>query len=449
VIPSTQPSSQPSESPSANPSQGCDNIRTDCGWGIFNPWTCQCDCPVGICRDNNGYCLNPCQDTINVNPFAGCVPGWDCPWHPSNDGYCKSEMHIPNEFMIYRSAKDCCQEHYGGSAQCVTDSKNLGAKSRSSEFPNTSNYYAPVEADNIWQTEQGQAPRWFPDLYNKQNCVYGSNYESWMNEGDFKESYLSKTSARCCDSWYPTKGSDCPDPGSAVNPEAEDEALSPGGAVAYFFPEFDKNNCGFGVDYPAWMGVNGYEKHYLFASGQECCDRYFKGVGGCPHETTHDGGYFWSQYEDELPNDQAMPAVYNHTYYPLLERGTCVNGTDYPDWMAIDDDYRRMYLFKDLEGCCQQWFSDFDVQGCVGSVVQGFYDYVPCVENRDDSGCVETSSITNTTAHQLAMFYPRLGSNTCGNDGDMPSWMLSEDYAEYYLYNTMSQCCAAFGFGCG
>jgi len=197
------------------------------------------------------------------------------------------------------------------------------------------------------------------------------------------------------------------------------------------------------------MGVSGYEKHYLFTSGQECCDRYFEGVGGCPYETTYDGGYFWSQYEDELPNDQAMPAVYNHTYYPLMERGTCVNGTDYPDWMAIDDNFRRMYIFKDLEGCCAQWFSDFDVQGCVGSVVQGFYDYVPCVENRDDAGCVETSSVTNTTAHQLTMFYPRLGTHTCGNDGDMPSWMLDEDYAEYYLFSTMSQCCAAFGFGCG
>ena len=175
----------------------------------------------------------------------------DCPWHPSDDGYCKSEMHIPNEFEIYRSAKDCCQEHFGGSAQCVTDSKNLGANSRSSEFPDTSNYYAPVEADNAWQTEQGQEPKWFPDLYNKRNCVYGSNYESWMNDEDFRESYLSKTSTRCCENWFSDKGSDCPDPGSAVNPEAEDEALS-GGLVAYFFPEFDKNNCGFGIDYPAW-----------------------------------------------------------------------------------------------------------------------------------------------------------------------------------------------------
>ena len=74
--PSQMPSSIPSESPSSNPSQGCENIRGDCGWGIFNPWTCQCDCPVGICRDNNGYCLNPCQESINVNPFAGCAPGW-------------------------------------------------------------------------------------------------------------------------------------------------------------------------------------------------------------------------------------------------------------------------------------------------------------------------------------------------------------------------------------
>ena len=78
VIPSESPSisQHPSESPSANPSQGCDNIRDGCGWGIFNPWTCQCDCPVGICRDNNGYCLNPCQETINVNPWSGCAPGW-------------------------------------------------------------------------------------------------------------------------------------------------------------------------------------------------------------------------------------------------------------------------------------------------------------------------------------------------------------------------------------
>ena len=58
--PSMAPSSQPSETPSANPSQGCANTRTDCGWGIFNPWTCRCDCPAGICLDNNEQCYLPC-----------------------------------------------------------------------------------------------------------------------------------------------------------------------------------------------------------------------------------------------------------------------------------------------------------------------------------------------------------------------------------------------------
>ncbi len=80
------PSGQPSESPSANPSQGCENIRTDCGWGIFNPWTCRCDCPVGICLDHNEQCYHPCRETINTNPWAGCSPGWDCPWFPTDDG---------------------------------------------------------------------------------------------------------------------------------------------------------------------------------------------------------------------------------------------------------------------------------------------------------------------------------------------------------------------------
>jgi hypothetical protein len=78
-----------------------------CGYGIFNPWTvsthivplkllwltesshlpfeiiqCRCDCPVGICLDDNEQCYLPCQDTINTNPWAGCRPGWDCPWFP-------------------------------------------------------------------------------------------------------------------------------------------------------------------------------------------------------------------------------------------------------------------------------------------------------------------------------------------------------------------------------
>merc|ERR1711906_11090 len=80
--PSTQPSSMPSETPSANPSRSCENLRTDCGWGIFNPWTCVCDCAVGYCYDGNDQCYLPCAETINNNPFGGCSPGWDCTWFP-------------------------------------------------------------------------------------------------------------------------------------------------------------------------------------------------------------------------------------------------------------------------------------------------------------------------------------------------------------------------------
>ena len=200
--PSTQPSSQPSESPSANPSQGCDNIRTDCGWGIFNPWTCQCDCPAGICLDDNQQCYTPCQKTINVNPFAGCSPGWDCPWFPDHEkGFCVSVLHQPNEFEIYRTAKECCDEHYGGSTNCITRAKTVGEghapfpwvslpprratnsmifashiiRLQPIHFPGTPEYrpFRPPEAENWWGTKAGNSARWFPDLINKQNwCVF-------------------------------------------------------------------------------------------------------------------------------------------------------------------------------------------------------------------------------------------------------------------------------------
>ena len=179
----------------------------------------------------------------------------DCPWHPSEEGgHCVSDYHIPNQFEIYRSAKECCQEHYGGSSQCLTDSKTpgIGFIERLNGFPNTTNFYAPVEAEYLWQSERGQPEMWFPDLYGKQNCVFGSNYEHWMNENaEVRDEYLHGTSANCCEKWYPTIGASCPDTGTAANPEAEDEAYA-GGLKPYFFPDFSANSCGFGINYPAW-----------------------------------------------------------------------------------------------------------------------------------------------------------------------------------------------------
>ena len=103
--PSSMPSTQPSESPSANPSQGCDNPQDDCGYGIFNPWTCRCgklgalslvnvcsvfmfgpivtytcgpltDCPAGLCLDSNGQCYLPCQvskSNFNLSGSECCI----------------------------------------------------------------------------------------------------------------------------------------------------------------------------------------------------------------------------------------------------------------------------------------------------------------------------------------------------------------------------------------
>ena len=74
------------------------------------------------------------------------------------------------------------------------------------------------------------------------------------------------------------------------------------------------------------MGINGYEKHYLFRNGQECCKRYFPGVGGCPMEHDIQTGYYWETYQDDVSNLDKMPARYNHTFYPDLNSGTCING---------------------------------------------------------------------------------------------------------------------------
>mmetsp|Transcript_1468 Transcript_1468/g.2820 ORF Transcript_1468/g.2820 Transcript_1468/m.2820 type:complete len:733 (-) Transcript_1468:83-2281(-) len=468
--PSAQPSSQPSESPSANPSQGCENIRTDCGWGIFNPWTCRCDCPVGICLDNNQQCYHPCAETIHTNPWAGCYPGWDCPWFPDPESdKCLSEMHQPNNFEIYRTAKECCTAHYSGKVDsCVFESQNLHIRTVGDvlhlrdngghpvgsgpypwpiHFPGTENHrpFAPPEAREHWMTEASHRARWFPDMHNKLNCVFGDNYENWMQEDGFAENYLSKTSEDCCERWYPDR-SDCPDNQRAVNPEAEDEPWhsNPSPMQNYFFPDFSKNNCGHGWDYPAWMGSSAYEKHYLFRQGRECCSRFFPMVSNCPYERTTQLDYQWTSYQDRKHNLVDMPIIYNHTYYPDMQANTCVNGTDYPDWMGRDVDFKRLYLFKDLEGCCNHWFTDFDLDGCMRNVIQGIYDVEPCPTNRPE--CHHVPSITNVTEHRLGMWYPDLDGYKCKNDGSMPDWMLEEEYTEWYLFNTKEQCCSAFGY---
>ena len=254
-----------------------------------------------------------------------------------------------------------------------------------------------------------------------------------------------------------------------MNGEAEDEPWmsDPYSVSNYYFPDFKQNSCGFGRDYPcefafislprlklfpntnlAWMGINGYEKHYLFLDGVDCCNRFFKNSGAaCPFEHTDQNDYYWTAYEDNLPNDQPMPIIYNHTFYPLMGKRTCINGTDYPEWMGLDNDFSRMYLFKTLDGCCDKWFTDYGSQYCKDNVVQGHYNKTYCPENRpilseDGTGCVETNNVAGP------QWYPALNVSTCKSDGDTPSWMLSEDYKDYYIFTTKEACCGGFGYNC-
>jgi hypothetical protein len=293
----------------------------------------------------------------------------------------------------------------------------------------------------------GQQVRWFPDLTNKQNCVRGRGYESWMTTEGFAPYYLFTNATLCCEKWYPESGSSCPSNEKPVSAEAEDEAwfANPYPLDNYYFPDFTTNNCGFGRDYPAWMGYNSYEKHYLFRKGNECCSKFFPEATNCPAENTAQTGYYWEKYHPKNTQHHisSTPIVYNHTFYPSLDAGTCVNGTDYPDWMGSDVDFIRLYLFKKPEGCCNQWFKS-DTAACQSSIIQGKYAVLPCPTNRP--GCVSVATVSNATAELLSMWYPSFFEHKCKNDQWIPEYMLIQSYRDSYLFNSEEQCCAAFGY---
>lgn len=195
--------------------------------------------------------------------------------------------------------------------------------------------------------------------------------------------------------------------------------------------------------FSAWMGSSAYEKHYLFRDGNDCCSRFFPTVSNCPFEDTPQNDYYWTSYQENLDNQEEMPVIYNHTYYPDINLYQCVNGTDYPSWMGSDTDYKRLYLFKTLEGCCDHWFAS--QSGCMKNAIQGVYEFMqPCPTNRDCNN--NSTAPTNVTEYNLGKWYPDIGSYRCLNDGNTPDWMLQESYVEWYLFNTREQCCSAFGY---
>eukprot|EP00956_Cyclotella_meneghiniana_P017843 scaffold29369_cov57-Cyclotella_meneghiniana.AAC.13 len=105
-----------------------------------------------------------------------------------------------------------------------------------------------------------------------------------------------------------------------------------------------------------------------------------------------------------------------------MQLGTCINGTDYPSWMIETEEYKRLYIFHEPQGCCEFWFGDFgESSGCVSNVVQGDYDASITVS-------------TNRTADLLEKWYPLLEQRRCVKDGATPTWMLSETFTldEYF-----------------
>ena len=180
-----------------------------------------------------------------------------------------------------------------------------------------------------------------------------------------------------------------------------------------------------------WMGQDGFEKWYLFTSGKECCTRYFPSAVNCPYENTVQTGYYWESYQENRPNSEALPIIYNHTYYPDLNANTCINGTDYPSWMAEDDIYKRLYLYKEPEGCCMFWFGHDAVTNCVANVIQSTY--------------IDANTTAMTTNQDpRTKWYPKIQESICSNDGNVPTWMLNEGYSQWYLFNTKEACCSSF-----
>lgn len=192
-----------------------------------------------------------------------------------------------------------------------------------------------------------------------------------------------------------------------------------------------QNRCFFPSK--AWMAQEGYSKWYLFRDGKECCSKYFRQASNCPYESTPQSGYYWESYQTKQPIDVVLPVIYNHTFYPDLVASACVNGTDYPSWMISNENFKRLYLFHEPQGCCEFWFGEKGPNSkCVGNIIQSTY--------------VNITSSTNTTALLLEKWYPMLADQRCINDGEMPQWMLSEGFTEFYLFNTLEACCKTFGY---
>jgi hypothetical protein len=297
-------------------------------------------------------------------------------------------------------------------------------------YGHPSNAAYPPWAPQFGGDANTKPQKYWADLTDNHNCIFTNTYEEWMMGVGFSTYYLFNDGRDCCEMWFPSSNN-CPDEQAQFSDTFAVTEDNPN--ENYFFPDFDEQSCGHGRNYPAWMGQEGYSQWYLFFDPSECCNIYFPQASNCPYEVNPQIGYYWEVYQPNKANDATdiMP-YYNHSFYPSIMSGTCVNGTDYPAWMIETEEYKHLYIFHEAQDCCEFWFADYGVDsGCVSNVIQSVYES-------------ETTINPNATAAMLEMWYPVMEQRRCIKDGNTPRWMLSETFREYYLYNTQEACCSMF-----
>ena len=101
--------------------------------------------------------------------------------------------------------------------------------------------------------------------------------------------------------------------------------------------------------------------------------------------------------------------------------------------MIKTEDFKRLYIFHEPQGCCEYWFGAYGPDSdCVSSVIQSAY--------------TNHTANTNMTAVLLEKWYPMLDERRCVHDGNVPNWMMSETFRDFYLFSTREACCSTFGY---
>jgi len=83
----------------------------DCGFGIWNDNTCECNCIKPYCFDEL-YQSCVAQGSCH-NPFEDCTPYLNCPYYYNPAGKCDSSPDIyPGVFTVFWDADSCCRANF-------------------------------------------------------------------------------------------------------------------------------------------------------------------------------------------------------------------------------------------------------------------------------------------------------------------------------------------------